>query len=117
MDVASYSETFSPANIGKYPVERKWYEREKIMKRKHHSWRKLNRKKTQIADSDLCSRTKGFSIACGVENWYFWCKCKRNCSEKWSYKWLLHIRGIYINQNKLEQRTTLLSLIVKVGSS
>jgi hypothetical protein len=30
---------------------------------------------------------------------------------------LLHIRGIYINQNKLEQKTTLLSLIVKVGSS
>jgi hypothetical protein len=56
------------------------------------------------------------NIASGVENWYFWCKYKRNCFEKWSYEWLLHVRAIYVNQNKLEQRTTLLSLIVKVGS-
>jgi hypothetical protein len=81
MDVISCTETFSPANIGKYPVEKKWYEREKIMKRKK-SRRKFCTQKTQIVDSGGCLRTKGIWIASGVEDWYFWCKCKRNCFEK-----------------------------------
>jgi hypothetical protein len=50
MDIIFCTETFSSANIGKYPVEKKWYEREKIMKRKKSSWRKSCTQKTQIVD-------------------------------------------------------------------
>jgi hypothetical protein len=57
MDVISCTEIFSPANIGKYSVEKKWYEREKIMKKKKSSWRKFCTQKTQIVDSGGCLRT------------------------------------------------------------
>jgi hypothetical protein len=59
MDVISCTKTFSPANIGKYSVEKKWYEREKIMKRKKSSWKKSCTQKTQIVDFGGCSKTKG----------------------------------------------------------
>jgi hypothetical protein len=92
------SEIFSVENIGQYPITSKWYKKEKIMKRKSKNWRRLDVEYRNSLKSVGCARTMDITIKSGVENWFEWCNCKKNCSHKWSYEWLLLT---YITKNFL----------------
>ena len=98
---------FSSTNIGNYPIQQIWYEKEKLIKRKSKKLRWLERKKKKYYETTGSARNSGFQIISGVENWFEWCNCNKKCCHKWSYEWLLHMRMLYINQTEADKRATL----------
>ena len=60
-------------------------------------------------------RTDGINFSSGVPDWYLWCSCKNKCGTQWSYKWLLHLKMIRINQSTLRKEISLKEMIIKIG--